>query len=375
MKYIIKIRKFLWNFHHFGSHRTKIVICVSVIALSTIIAVPILYVNSLIDKINYTDWSDTVKVEDMFEEDMVPSQFKTMQPEDVSWQVNLVTTNQSERNKDIEGIYNFLVVGEEAINTKGNGRTDSMMIVTLDTVNNAIKLTSLMRDIYVKIPEHKDNRLNAAYSMGGMPLLVRTIESNFGIKITNSAKVDFSSFETIIDKLGGVEISITSDEAKYLNSTNYISDPCNRNIKEGKQTLNGNQVLGYARVRYVRSENGEQNDFGRTNRQRTILDAIFKKYKTKSPSELIESLKDILPLVTTDMNKKEIVSYAMILFNHMPNSLSTLRLPIDNSYTGVSIRNMSVLAINWGQNQQVLTSFIYGFESTDRNHVYESPIK
>lgn len=372
MKYIKNIRKFLWNFLHLEFHRTKIIICVTAIALSTIIAVPIIYVNSIIAKINYTDWSDTVKVGDMFEEDTVPSQFKTIQPEDVSWQVNLVTTNQSERNKGTEGIYNFLVVGEEAINTKGNGRTDSMIIVTLDTVNNAIKLTSLMRDTYVKIPEHKDNRLNAAYSMGGMPLLVRTIESNFGIKITNSAKVDFSSFKTIVDKLGGIEINITSDEAKYLNSTNYISDPSNRNLKEGKQTLNGDQVLGYARVRYVRSENGEQNDFGRTNRQRTILAEIFKKYKTKSPSELIESLEDILPLVTTDMNKKEIVSYAMTLFNHMPNSLSTLRLPIDNSYTGVSIRNMSVLVINWEQNQQALTSFIYKSESTDMNHVMKA---
>jgi LCP family protein required for cell wall assembly len=222
-----------------------------------------------------------------------------------------------------------------------------------------------MRDTYVKIPNHKDNRLNAAYAMGGMPLLVNTIECNFGIKITNSAKVDFSSFETIIDKIGGVEINITSDEAEYLNSTNYISDPSNRNLKEGKQTLNGNQALGYARVRYVRSENGELNDFGRTNRQRTILDAIFNKYKSKSPVKILGLLEDILPLVTTDMTKKEIKSYAMTLFNNMPHSLSTLRLPIDKSYTGVSIRNMSVLTINWEQNQKVLTDFIYGEEKKD----------
>lgn len=372
MEFIKRMRKKIWSFIHLSSRKKKFTICVSMITFLIVIGAPLLYVNSLMDKINYTDWSDSIKLGDVFEEDTVPSHFKIIQPEDITWQANLISTNKSEKikekidkkddvqNKDIDGIYNFLIVGEEAINTNGNGRTDSMIILTLDTVNNAIKLTSLMRDTYVQIPEHKDNRLNAAYAMGGMPLLISTIESNYGINITNSAKVDFSSFEAIIDKLGGVEIDITPDEAEYLNSTNYISDPSNRTLVAGKQVLNGNQALGYSRVRYVKSESGELNDFGRTNRQRTILLAIFNKYKSKSLSEFVDLLEDILPLVSTDVKKSEIISYAMTLFNNMPDSLDTLRLPIENSYTGASIRNMSVLTIDWAQNQKVLIDFIYG---------------
>ena len=85
-------------------------------------------------------------------------------------------------------------------------------------------------------------------------LLYQTIAKNFGIKIDNYCVVDFSTFEKVINKVGGVEISLEEKEAKYLNTTNYISKKKYRNVKVVKQTLNGNQALGYARVRYVVSK-------------------------------------------------------------------------------------------------------------------------
>ena len=86
-----------------------------------------------------------------------------------------------------------------------------------------LKLTSLMRDMYVEIPGHGHNKLNAAYAFGGVELLYQTIAKNFGIKIDNYCVVDFSTFEKVINKVGGVEISLEEKEAKYLNTTNYIS--------------------------------------------------------------------------------------------------------------------------------------------------------
>lgn len=80
---------------------------------------------------------------------------------------------------------------------------------------------------------------------------IRRSRRIFGIKIDNYCVVDFSTFEKVINKVGGIEISLEEKEAKYLNTTNYISKKKYRNVKVGKQTLNGNQALGYARVRYV----------------------------------------------------------------------------------------------------------------------------
>ena len=142
-----------------------------------------------------------------------------------------------------------------------------------------------MRDMYVEIPGHGHNKLNAAYAFGGVELLYQTIAKNFGIKIDNYCVVDFSTFEKVINKVGGVEISLEEKEAKYLNTTNYISKKKYRNVKVGKQTLNGNQALGYARVRYVVSKKYGDGDFGRTGRQRAVLQAALNKVLQAEPNK------------------------------------------------------------------------------------------
>lgn len=147
-------------------------------------------------------------------------------------------------NKDV---VNILLVGSDHGAIKGDhGRSDSIMIATVNFKSKELKLTSLMRDMYVEIPGHGHNKLNAAYAFGGVELLYKTIAKNFGIKIDNYCVVDFSTFEKVINKVGGIEISLEEKEAKYLNTTNYISKKKYRNVKVGKQTLNGNQALGYA---------------------------------------------------------------------------------------------------------------------------------
>ena len=227
-------------------------------------------------------------------------------------------------DKDTE-IVNILLVGADKNadeqNQKGaERRSDSMMIATLDIKHSKLKITSLMRDMYVTIPGYGGNKLNAAYSFGGITLLYETIAENFGIQMDGYAEVNFDAFVNVIDKLGGIEVTLTESEAKNLNDTNYIKRKKYRNLKVGTQVINGYQALGYCRIRHgkrqadgrypgVYTASGKGDDYGRTERQRLTIQAILKKVKTLSPMELLELAEVILPNIKTDISKKMIYTY------------------------------------------------------------------
>lgn len=274
-------------------------------------------------------------------------------------------TNSTEDGARIEeGITNILLLGEEAIDSgSGRGRTDIMMIATMNTKDKSFKLTSLMRDMLVQIPGNKDNKLNTAYEIGGIPLLYKTIELNFDVKLDGYVLVGFDDFESVIDKLGGVRISLTAEEANYLNTTNYISKPEYRNVVEGSQLLKGNQVLGYCRVRYVATGDNQINDFGRTSRQRVVLNAIFDQYKSKSLPELALLLNDILPLITTDIKKADFDTYLRTAMTMGLSNIQNLRIPADHTFDEGYVRKMSVLIPDIDENVKILHDFIFGSEN------------
>ncbi|MBP1754554.1 MAG: hypothetical protein H6Q59_952, partial [Firmicutes bacterium] len=258
-----------------------------------------------------------------------------------------------------------LLLGEEAIGSgDGRGRTDVIVVATMNTNTKELKLTSLMRDTFVQIPGYKDNKLNSAYERGGLDLLYETIALNFDLQLDGCVKVNFENFEKIIDKLGGLELTLTEGEAKYLNSTNYISKPQYRNVIAGKQLMNGNQVLGYSRVRKRATITGNNNDYGRTDRHRIVLNAIFDKYKTKSKVELASMMFNVLPMITTDIDSKnfEILLNTFIEMGTM--DITQLRIPADGTFTdNVKVRGMDVLIPDLQANIDVLHKFIFGEDS------------
>ena len=263
--------------------------------------------------------------------------------------------------REEESIINILLLGEEAIDSgEGKGRTDVMIIATMNTEEKTVKLTSLMRDMLVEIPGYSDNKLNAAYQLGGVPLLYETLEQNFDIKLNGYAKVDFDDFEEVINQLGGVTISLTATEANYLNTTNYISKPEYRNVVKGRQVLNGNQALGYCRIRYVRTEDNQADDYGRTSRQRVVLNAIFDQYKSKSLPELVFLADDILGLVTTDITKDDFEQYLKAAVTMGLSEIDNLRIPADNTFESGYSRKMSVLIPDYSANTEILHNFIFG---------------
>lgn len=275
-----------------------------------------------------------------------------------------------------DGVYNILLLGVEAIgnNNVASGRTDSIMIATINTKQKTLGLTSLMRDSYVTVPGYYDTRINAAFGLGGVPLMYETIAYNYGLRLDGSAIVSFKTFQKVIDDLGGVDIELTPAEAEYLNTTNYVSKKSNRTLKPGINHMNGNQALGYARVRKRATLDGSNNDFGRTSRHRRVMAAIFKEVKKSNPVTLVKLLDTVFSEVQTDIKKSNASSYlAEVLELSLDGvPLDNLRLPIDGTYQGVIINKAAVVTFDSVANREALADFIF---SSHKKPATDSAIK
>lgn len=333
-------------------------ICLIIIGIIVVVgAAAFIYMNYVLDQANIVKHPDNTLVQEIFEEDENINGYEEIDPDDITWaELNEIARKEAD-------VINVLLVGEEAIGDDyGRGRTDCILIATISKKEKALKLTSLMRDTYVQIPEYSDNKLNAAYHNGGLSLLIDTIQLNFDLEVDGYVLVNFDSFEKVIDELGGVEITLTEKEASYLNRTNYISNPANRTVVEGKQMLNGNQALGYSRIRYVSTADNLRDDFGRNARQRAILNALFEQYKSKSAVELIGMLPNLLSLVTTDLDKSDMVGYIATVLTMGATEIETFSIPVSNGYRDARIRNMDVLVPDLAVNVPALHEFIFGKE-------------
>ena len=261
-----------------------------------------------------------------------------------------------------EHIVNILLLGEEKIGSENSrGRTDLIMIATLDTEQRTVKLTSIMRDILVAIPGHSDDRINSVYGKGGIELLKEVIELNFEIVPDGYMLVDFDSFEQIINNLDGVTIELSAEEAEYLNTTNYISNPIYRNVVPGLNKMNGNQALGYCRVRHVPTMDNAYADFGRTSRQRVVLNALFEKVKTKNLFQLAIFADSCLPLIETDLSAAQISDYMEKAVESRITSLVQMRIPLDGSFRDATYNGITdLIQINFPENIKALHEFIFG---------------
>ncbi|MBH1940515.1 LCP family protein [Mobilitalea sibirica] len=256
-------------------------------------------------------------------------------------------------------VTNYLIFGVEEM--KGARNTDSMLIASINIKDHTIKLTSLLRDTYIEIPEMKPMKLNAVYARGGAKLLVKTIEQNYRIKIDGYATINFNSFEKIVDRLGGITIELGEEEAEYLNTTNYISNKAYRNVKPGINKLNGNQVLGYCRIRRVETLGGTTDDYGRSLRHRRVLEAIFDRYKSQSIFKLLPIMNQCLGYVTTDLSPKQIERALEDVLENKISKMDTSRIPANNTFKAPDDYNgvTSPLVIDWDLNIVKLYQFIY----------------
>lgn len=305
---------------------------------------------------DFTEEPEVIPDVDHLDEEDIASDSVEVDPDTIEW------PNHTGYGRREEGVYNILLLGEEAIESgTSRGRTDLIIIATLDKNSKSIKLASLMRDTLVQIPGYKENKLNTAYEKGDVKLLYETIALNFNVHLDGCVLVNFENFEKIIDYMGGLELTLTKSEAKYLRNTNYISNPAYRTVVEGTQQMNGNQVLGYSRIRKRAAITGANNDYGRTDRHRIILNAIFDKYKTKNELELAAVMLKMLPMVRTDINSETFEKLLNTFIEMRTMEINQLRIPADGTFTdNVKVRGMDVLIPDLGENVSILHEFIFG---------------
>ncbi len=234
-------------------------------------------------------------------------------------------------------LINILIVGQDRRDGQSaRQRTDSMILVSVNPETYQVSIISFLRDLWVQIPGgYKDNRLNVPYIYGGFKLLKDTLKTNFGITVDGCFECDFNDFKQIIDILGGVEIDVTEKESNYMKNSLGV------NIPAGRSNLNGEQALTYARIRKLDS------DFKRTKRQRTIMLAIFNKFKNASLIDLNNLANEILPKLSTDMTIGERWALLMEFLPVVSKmEVSSYSIPFSGSYTPTKIGKKAVLVPN-----------------------------
>lgn len=233
-----------------------------------------------------------------------------------------------------ESITNIALFGLDTREGDTQSHSDCMMIVSVDNTRGKIKLISLMRDSLVNIDDHGEDKLNAAYFLGGPSLAIRTINENFDTDITEYIAVNFEQLVEIIDALGGVEINVETTE-ELLELNRVIRDYGIEQGKEfagveqtGLQTLDGVQALCYGRIR----KGGTGDDWARVERQSIVLEAMFTKVQEMSASELIGLMQKLVPYVTTSLSPTEIAPLIVGAVKDGVPTLEHTRVPLDGEW-------------------------------------------
>ena len=253
-------------------------------------------------------------------------------------------------------ITNILIIGSDTRNPDSHGRSDAMMLLTINHKTKSFHLTSLMRAIYVSIPDDPDPAyqkyysskymLNAAHTWGGPRLLMKTIQRNFRVEVSQYMATDFAGFEKAINTVGGVTIELTAAEAKHLNGQGLGP------FSAGAQLLNGKSALAYSRIRKIDS------DFKRMERQRKVILALFQKAKATNVAQLASMVETLMPTVKTNMTDGAIMSLVVNFPSYVGYSFDQLMLPIETYEAKTTIRGMEMYDINWVENIKALHTFM-----------------
>ena len=268
-----------------------------------------------------------------------------------------------------EDVYNLLLVGVDRRDKTWNGNSDSMMLVSINHTAKRVSVVSLMRDTYVNIPEHGYNKLNAAYALGGGPLLTETITDTYKVDVSRYAAVDFENMIQIIDALGGIDLEMTDAEVEVANG--YMLDMCNTLGLNGYDYVlpgggvyhcNGVQAVAYARNRFVGNS-----DYARTERQRYVISQIIEEVKRMDVVRLTQFVKDVLPLVIHNVEESEIWDLVTKAPEILQYKFVQDRIPYDNMYDVIYVDSQDMLVPQWETTIEKLHNTIYGDGSISDN--------
>ena len=250
----------------------------------------------------------------------------------------MVNSNVS---KSLSNFRNIVIFGVDDRTDSFSGRSDSIILVSINKKTSEVKLCSVYRDSYLKLTDRSLDKITHAYAYGGPELAISTLNQNLDLNITEFATVNFDSTQKIIDAVGGITLKIDSDEVKHITGINSA----------GKHHLNGSQALQYSRIRYE-----EGGDYKRTERMRTVLTAVFDKVKTLGLNELNNLANELLPLVKTNISTLDIIS----LLPHLPSFKVNTNIGWPYEVKGITLDRWYGVPVTLEENVSKLHEELFG---------------
>ena len=260
-----------------------------------------------------------------------------------------------EQGTMVEGITNILL-----------DRSDGMMVVTIDSKNKDIRISSIARDTYVDIPGYSTEKLTHAYAYEGIDLLKEVFKVNFDLDIDKYIAVNFSSFMEIIDEIGGVVVDVPESGLKSINSMidacyNYYSDKDSVGEKEylthaGTQRLNGYQALAFSRIRYTDSA------FHREARHREVAESVYKEFAQKGVETYKKCAEIILNNTKTNISPIEMMNLAYTVLKINDKDIDQFQFPLEEYRNGHIINKQKGWVLEWDKepNLEAWHKFIFG---------------
>ena len=286
--------------------------------------------------------------------------------ESIDWGLDSISGIKSRK------VINILLIGQDRREgQESQMRSDSMILCSVQKKSGTIRLTSLMRDMFLPVAGGRYGPLNLTYYAGGMELLDDTIRQDFGVTVDANMEVDFFRFIALIDRLGGLDLELTQEEADWLNGTtgDYWQSQWNAdagisnagwNLHAGWNSMTAEQVTDYCRLRVV-----GKSDWERTERQRTVIMEILRKVRLQSPLDQIRFLHSAMPLIRTDLGIGTLFRLGMAAVFHRFDTFENNRIPVADAYRSTNVYssdygNLNLLIPDLPKNAEALQNSIYG---------------
>ena len=294
-----------------------------------------------------------------------PSEEETTGEEDTKPSTTAKPADTSSDYGQMGKIINIMLIGQSYRPGEETKLADTMILCTLNRETDTLTMTSFMRDMYIQLPNYKgkicgQQRINVCYNLGwrwggdlgGMEMLSLLIKNNFGVEVDYNVEINFDAVIKVVDLMGGVPVVLTEDEAKFM--TEF--DQCEGSFTAGENLLAGDAALVYARTR---SSNASDNDFNRTARQRYLITQIIKKCMSMNLKELNKLLKEVMPMILTDMTEEEILELSKIALSMLSNlKIESNQCPAEGTYQGAVVQiygqDAGVLIPNVQANKELL---------------------
>lgn len=260
-------------------------------------------------------------------------------------------------------IKNIALFGLDAREDEDTGRSDALMVLTVDNKHGKLKLTSILRDSNVEIEGYGEDKITHAYAYGGPDLSIKTLNQNFKLDIDDYVTVNFIQMAKIVDAFGGTKVNISYDEMNEINN-NLAMQQAESNdaeiqdsdymYEDGDVVLNGNQAVAYARIRHL-----EGGDDMRASRQQNVLKGLIGQLKGKSKLEYPELIHTIMPMCETSLDFSDIMGMLPIMFTDF--SMETLSIPgeDENAYGDTNSNGSWVYMYDLDLAAQHINRFIY----------------